>query len=306
MLKHVIFLTLLAASHFAAAWEVESGIQRPALRGLSPQAVKLIATKVKIADDFVEERYQLANLSRSNQNFLVWSTAGPGSRVGLLDDYPDQVFSEMSLGPKEIVRPESATQRAFFHGRDVTAELLRLGIDPARSLADDAYRRTWNRRVWQQLAKMGFIGGKDLDDFPRWVIVVSRSWIITLKAETQPWVILRYRARPSKELMSPGESRLRALVAGYCGEPLTTQSDSADLTFQVRRYQFLFGLGDLRPEQLTFSWSFEAKDKAAETIWRSSCADGLSGRAESAASAFSGVVRPINGSIDLLQIHIPR
>ena len=212
----------------------------------------------------------------------------------------------MSLGPKDIVSPESTTQRAFFDGRDVTAELLRLGIDPARSLADDAYRRTWNRRVWQQLARMGFIGGNDLDDFPRWVIVVSRSWIITLKAETQPWVVVRYRARPSKELMSPGESRLRALVAGYCGEPLTSQSDSADLTFQVRRYQLLFGLGDLRPEQITVSWSLQNKDKAAGTIWRSSCADGLASRAEPAASAFSGVIRPINGSIDMLQIRIPR
>jgi hypothetical protein len=287
-------LTLLALP--SRAWDQESAVPRPEVRGTWPVGTGVLSAELVWDGDQVFERYVIESRLPGTVTVALEAVAGPARRAGVLDAHPDGLHSEWQVQWRDRPLAPRQVARALLAGRDLTPWLQTLKVDPARSLADDAYRQSWSRRTLDRLVRAGAVRPEDASRLPTWSVVLARGWTLQVPpgVSTLQW---RYRLRAGVSQRTADDPALRALAGQHCrslGEP----DGGSDAAWRLTEHVWPLGVGDIPLPPVLVLGRWRPSSPRPELIW--SCQPGLALREADGARVLSGGVQPLGGRWSLV------
>jgi Domain of unknown function (DUF4424) len=120
----------------------------------------------------------------------------------------DKSFSDFNVSIDAKPVRLSVNHRAFFLGKDITAELIAAGIDPLPSQDNDP----------EKITKVPPQFGITLKDGRDWEGLVTFSWITTVNPASKAKIEIRYRAIPQFGVENIAEQRFSQLIREHCGD----------------------------------------------------------------------------------------
>lgn len=296
MLKPCLIAALTLLALPARAWDQASALPRPEVLGHWPAGTGARSAELVWEGDQVLERYVIENRLARPVTVALEAVAGPMRRAGLLDAHPDGLHTEWQVQWRD--RPVAPRQvvRAFLAGRDVTPGLRALRVDPARSLADDAYRQAWSRGTLEQLIRVGAVRPEDASRLPAWSVVLARGWTLQVPpgVSTLQW---RYRLRTGESQRAGDDPALRALAGQHC-QAVDGPGGAGDAAWRLAEHVWPLGVGDLPlpPVQVLGRW----RGSSARPVLTWSCQPELTRREADGYQVLSGVVQPQDGRWSLV------
>ena len=188
----------------AAAYENENAVPLALTGQLHGVGLERVAVRLDGRD--VTIAMELVNDTGRRQDVAFYAGTPLFARPGIGEEYADKRFLELAVTIQGRPEPLRAFPRAYFHGRDVTARLLRAGIDPLPDGDVDGRRR---RRLPVPI--------RDAPD--DWLGGVTYAWHFSLPAGSRKRQQVRYRSRPRFGLEMVGSASLARQVSQACGDP---------------------------------------------------------------------------------------
>ena len=202
-----IFLAGLAALTALVAQANDSESAVPLTIGGMARNPLLAHLSISLDGDQVDFAGDLDNTSAAPQSYGFFAYTPLFERLGEAETYDDKSFGDLtvSLGtqPVKVI----ADRRAFFLGKDITASLKSVGLDPLPDADDDP------KLIARLSPQFGFPlkGGQDWQGF------VSYSWTATVPPMTKRTLDVRYKALPQFSLEDIASARFSSLVRRHCG-----------------------------------------------------------------------------------------
>lgn len=225
----VVAAALMTAAALAHAFEFEAAVpltigemqtnSRPAQISVSLDG-REIGISAKLSND--------TNVSKRNGYYAYTPLF---HRLGEGEEHYDKSFADFKVTVDGNPIVLAAERRAYFLGKDVTADVKAVGLDPLPSEANDAHT----------VARIRLPLGMRSSDGRDWEGFASYSWLVPVGPATSADMEIRYRALPQFSLENFDSLRLKRLVQQHCGdaERVTTKlramSDGADQLL-VQRY----------------------------------------------------------------------
>jgi hypothetical protein len=222
-------VALMAAAALAHAFEFEAAVPlkigemqtnpRPAQIGVSLDGREIRISALLSNDTKVLKRY----------GYYAYTPLF--HRLGEGEEHYDKSFPDFKVtvdGKPIVLAPE---RRAYFLGKDVTADVKAVGLEPLPSEDSDA----------RTVARIRLPLGVRSSDGRDWEGFASYSWLVPIKPATSADMEIRYRALPQFSLENIDSLRLRRLVQQHCGDAervtpkLRAMSSGADQLL-VQRY----------------------------------------------------------------------
>ena len=290
----IAVLTLLAGP--VVAWDQASAMPRPEVHGAWPAGTDARSAELRWEEDQVQERYVIENRLPRTLTVTLEALAGPARRTGLLDAHPDGLYTEWRVQWRDRPVVPRQVVRAFLAGQDLTPWLQTLGVDPARALADEAYRQTWSRTTLDQLVRAGAVRTEDASRLPAWSVVQARGWTLQVPpgVSTLQW---RYRLRAGVSQRTGDDPALRALAGQHC-QALDGPGAEGDVAWRLTELVWPLGVGDLPlpPVRVLGRWH----QPSARPLGTWSCQPGVALRDADGARVLSGEVQPLDGRWSLV------
>lgn len=204
-LRHVVFVAA-AISGPAAAQENENAV--PLFLGLEPASVTLEAVGVKINGRIVTVATKLKNTGARAQHIGWYASTPQFGILGTGEEHLDKSFADVRATINSRPSKAQVYQRGFFLGRDITAELTRVGLPALPDLDADT----------KKLARLALIHSMRLD---QWQGYASYAWTASVAAGAEASIEIKYRALPSFALNDVASDDFINAVKQHCGDPDT-------------------------------------------------------------------------------------
>jgi hypothetical protein len=228
------------------------------LAGLtSVPATSLRATDVQLQLDDDAVLLHMALLPTTSGAALTLS--GPRfAWMGEAEPYPDRQFPELhaTLDGK-VLASQSPDFVAFAGGREITSDLLELGIDPFVIATTPPFvyspQDTAGRAKFQRLQSLGAVLTEDGQYLARWQAQRLLRWQI---GAAQAVFTLAYKARPAFALQDLQREPALQQLKAYCATPallrqrLAQAGQSSAFVF-VKQYAIAVGIDGHAPKSLS-------------------------------------------------------
>jgi hypothetical protein len=203
----------------ARAWDEEMGATAPKLLGQLPFRTTITHVDVALQGHTVSLTYHGQHASTTHQKLVLSSYLLPFGWQGVAADYPDLHFPELTVKVNEHLIAPTPRVTAFFEGKDVTADLRKVEIDPLRVALTEAALID-PRLIRTQSARRLFAAqSPDADrSYPLWQVAFSQTWTQTNLAVGPLSIQVTYNARPEKRQVNTSSKAFAAAVLAHCGD----------------------------------------------------------------------------------------
>lgn len=266
-------MTALLLTHMSSwAWDEERGVPSPKLTGNLPSALNIERVDVTLAGHHVTLRYDARIQNRALRQFTLSKYGHVFGWQGVAADYPDQHYPEMSLmADGQLLRPKHKVT-AFMDGEEITAALMRAGIDPLRVAKGEDALIDINQHTSKSVRRL-FSSTQGLA-FPLWQVSSHQTWRLPVMHQNRVMIEVAYTARPAKFEVDTNSQQFESLVLKHCGnlqqfrEVTRSRQGSLPTSVVVRIIDIPLSLGNMPPVDtfLTIPHTPTSAESPARTV----------------------------------------
>lgn len=253
---------LVAASNPCSAWESEEAVYPPAPVATLPKSIVLDAIDVDIKGDQITVKYSLQNKGESAKT-VTYSVYLPMFQwQGVGAEYADRNIPEFAVSINSSPITVNRNNFAYLNGKDISKKLLAANVNPELVASwEQSFKYTGdaskNARMKDLISDGAFQVASEVL-IPKWHLLSTRTWRMTMAGQSTSTIATHYRARPEFAVVKTDDKLFLGNLLTHCGTPSDfTKIGSVSEYAVVKRYvipvQFAENLSPL------IRWNFDPK-----------------------------------------------